>query len=502
MTLPAQAVEAAASTLVCGGCGYVVAATEPYPFRCPRASGGDDVDHVLHRVLGESALAVSQLLRIFGSSEPRPFVKFRKLLHFYLTPRSLGLSDAAYVRLVKELDAAVEGIEGRGLRETPYRRQGALGRELGLDNLWVKDETRNVGGSHKARHLVGVMLWLQAMERLFPDSRVRSTAPLAIASCGNAALGAAVVARAAGRELDVFIPDKAHPVVVRWLAEHGARLTICERRGSEKGDPSYHRFHEAIERGALPFSVQGPENGLTIEGGKTLAWEMVATHLAEGWAPDRLFLQVGGGALATAVIEGLREVRDLGLIASLPRIHAVQTDSVSPLVRCYERVVARIVERYRRERGADVRVPEDQDELAQWICSEVAPSLIGDELNYATTHRSLFMWPWEEPRPSFADGILDDETYDWTVVVLGMLETGGYPVVISEDRVRRVYRMARRLTDIRVGPTGAAGLAGCHKLARARRIDPSERVSVLFTGVKRWRRAVLGRPLIPSSVSD
>ena len=219
--------------------------------------------------------------------------------------------------------------------------------------------------------------------------------------------------------------------------------------------------------------------------------------MEQGWSADRLFLQVGGGALATAVIEGLREVRDLGLIRSLPRIHAVQTRGVSPLARCYERVVERIIERYRAEKGSDVQVPERPGERADWIRSEVAPGMIGTELNYAMRHRSRFMWPWEEPSRSFADGILDDETYDWTQVVLGMLETGGYPVVISEDRVRRVYRMARNLTNIRVGPTGAAGLAGCHTLARAHRIGPDERVSVLFTGIKRWERTVLGRPMIP-----
>lgn len=502
MSLAARAPQQRASTLVCIGCGYVASPEEINRFRCPRAASGDDVDHVLHRVLEPTAFSLRKLRRIFGSTEKHPLIKYRQLLHSYIAVTSLGMSDRRYRKLVLDLDARVREIDGRGLHETPYRRQRALGRELGLENLWVKDETRGVAGSHKARHLMGVMVWLQAMQRLFPESEVLSSAPLAIASCGNAALGAAVVARAAERELKVFIPDMAHPVVVRALVEHGADLTICERTGRGTGDPSYRRFLEAVDAGAIPFSVQGPQNGLTIDSGKTLAWEMVATELARGRSSDRLFLQVGGGALATAVIEGLREVRDLGLIRSLPRIHAVQTRGVSPLARCYERVVARIIDRYRAETDADAKVPERPVERADWIRSEVAPAILGSELNYATHHRSSFMWPWEEPKRSFADGILDDETYDWTVVVLGMLETGGFPVVISEDRVRKVYRMARRLTDIRVGPTGAAGLAGCHALARARRIGADEHVSVLFTGVKRWERTVLGRPLVPGRAAS
>ena len=44
-----------ASSIVCGGCGSVIDASEPYPFRCPRS--GDDGDHVLRRVLDVSRLA-------------------------------------------------------------------------------------------------------------------------------------------------------------------------------------------------------------------------------------------------------------------------------------------------------------------------------------------------------------------------------------------------------------------------------------------------------------
>ena len=70
--------------------------------------------------------------------------------------------------------------------------------------MWVKDETGNVAGSHKARHLFGILLELRVAEALGHGD---PASPLAIASCGNAAYAAAVVARAAGRELRVFVPD-------------------------------------------------------------------------------------------------------------------------------------------------------------------------------------------------------------------------------------------------------------------------------------------------------
>jgi hypothetical protein len=83
------------------------------------------------------------------------------------------------------------------------------------------------------------------------------------------------------------------------------------------------------------------------------------------------------------------------------------------------------------------------------------------------------MWPWEEPRPSVATGILDDETYDWVAVVRGMLKTGGFPIVVGEEELID----ARRRAGDRVSATGAAGLAGLLQLERV-----GESQLVLFTG--------------------
>ena len=48
----------------------------------------------------------------------------------------------------------------------------------------------------------------------------------------------------------------------------------------------------------------------------------------------------------------------------------------------------------------------------------------------------------EAPR-SIAHGILDDETYDWVAVVEGMLKTGGWPLVVDEDRLVDANAFAR-----------------------------------------------------------
>ncbi len=108
-----------------------------------------------------------------------------------------------------------------------------------------------------------------------------------------------------------------------------------------------------------------------------------------------------------------------------------------------------------------------------------------DALRYAAAHRSAFMWPWEEAPRSIAEGILDDETYDWVAVLRGMAATGGTTVVADEETPREANRVAREATGVAVSHTGSAGLAGLLHLRREGGIATGARVGVLFSGVQR-----------------
>ncbi|MCA9674251.1 MAG: hypothetical protein KC464_04335, partial [Myxococcales bacterium] len=173
-------------SLVCTGCGFVAAADQPLPFRCPIA-GRDGRDHVLARPGPPPDAAVP------ADGDVQPFVRYRALSHAWAVARRRGLSDDAFVALVRDLDAAVAAVagEGRGLTITPYRAAPALGAALGLTGdragLWIKDETGNVAGSHKARHLFGLAIYLAVAERTGLIDAATAARPLAIASCGNAA---------------------------------------------------------------------------------------------------------------------------------------------------------------------------------------------------------------------------------------------------------------------------------------------------------------------------
>ena len=421
----------------CGVCAATVDVAAPLPWRCPNAVGGDR-HHVLQ--------IVRRMAPLRPTDDRNPFVSYDGELAWAAFAEANGMTADARTALVRELDDAVREVDGTGFGVTPFARSAALSDALAFTpdgGVWVKDETRNVAGSHKARHLFTALLHLRTAELLglapWPGSSSSGRPPLAIASCGNAALAAATLARAAAWPIEVFVPDWADPAVIARLTELDALITTCERRADDlPGDPTVLRFRDAVDAGAVPFSVQGPENALCLDGGRTIGWEMseIPDTDVQGCAPDRVFVQVGGGAFAACVGAAFRAA------GVHPILHAVQTEGCAPLALAWERA------------GADGH-PE-----RRW---------------------AEIMTPWPGPH-SIADGILDDETYDWIGVFEAMRDCGGTPVVASEDLIVRAHELASS-TGIDVSPTGSAGLAGL--LAIRHQIDDGERVVVVFSGIAR-----------------
>jgi len=532
--------------LACAACGWTPGPLEidPYPFRCPNA-GTDDGDHLVGVVMGRDVgrdFSPAVARGFSPADSPNPFIRYRTSHYSWHVARSRGLSDTDYVSIVERVDAAVARIAGCGFRITPFCRADGLSERLGFEaagGVWVKDETGNVAGSHKARHLMGVALCLEVLRHLGIDSN--AARPLAVASCGNAALAAAVVARAVDRTLLVFVPDHAPHGIVAQLEQLGANVTRCARSatrdtghttpGAEPrtsdfgprtpdsghpraaGDPSYLAFRRAVAGGALPFSCQGNENGLVIEGATTLGYEIVdqagearlkpcpaaAPHdttsgpgvasVAQGFSfasLDRVFIQVGGGALASACVQAFSACVRAGRLDAMPRVHAVQTSGGYPLKRAYDRLVDHVFARLAASSPGIRRTFATNDDRARYLLSTASPALLDEAFAHARAHRSEFMWPWETEPRSVATGILDDETYDWAVVVEGMVRSGGFPVVVDEATIEDANAVAREATGIDVDHTGSSGLAGLVALSCSlERPRPTERIAVLFTGVRR-----------------
>jgi threonine synthase len=329
------------------------------------------------------------------------------------------MTDDDYLAAVDQLTAAIEDVDKGSLRITPLVHSDEL-------DLTIKNETVNISGSHKGRHLIGTALHLEIAKRA--GQQLDSSQPLAIASCGNAALAAAVVAKASKRDLRVFVPPWADTNVVSRLKELGAQLVVCERLDEDKA------------------SCQGGDNALALLGGHNLGWELI--DQSEGF--DHLFIQVGGGALASSIMQAYSLAKMAGVIATLPRFHAVQTDNAHPLARAWHRL----------QRGTNT-------------------------LDQARRRRSEYMWPWQPAPTSVASGILDDETYDWFSIARGLSESRGSVITVSEDQLIEAQALGQSKTGIAVDATGTAGLAGLLKMRHERRIPDGETCAVLFTGAIR-----------------
>jgi len=427
----------------CAVCGTHVDIAAPLVWRCPRADDSDR-HHALQLVQGIAPLR--------GIDDVNPFIAFRPYLAWDSFAAANGMTEVARAAMIRQLDADVARVAGIGFQSTPFDRADALSQALGFTEdggIWVKDETGNVAGSHKARHLATILLHLLTAETLglSPWASAADRPRLAIASCGNAAYAAATLAAAVSWPLSVFVPPHADPVVIAALRQLEAEILECPRSPAEPaGDPCMHRFREAVAAGAIPFTVQGTENVWCLDGGRTIGWEM-ARHLEEnlvGPPLDRLFVQVGAGTLAASAINGFR------MSGVTPRLHAVQTESCAPLQRAYAKL--------------------------QTIGGARA----------AAAHWDECMWPWEHVGNSAADGILDDETYDWIPVVLALSEGRGGPIVVTEAQVRHANELGRSTTGINASHTGTAGLAGL--IAARQTIDHDERVAVIFSGVSRRER--------------
>jgi threonine synthase len=424
------------------------------------------------------------------------------IFHSLLSIHSL-IGQRRYQRILDRMTDRLQRLENTDFEVTPLAEEPALRSVLGRSGrLWVKNETGNVAGSHKGRHLMATLLYLEALRELNGGGPKKI---LAIYSCGNAALAASAVARAGGYELHAFVPEDVDASVADMLVERDAVVEKVPRSFTGEGDPCYLAFRKAInEQGWIPFACAGNDNWSNIEGGSTLGWELVMQLLDRSATIDSVVIQVGGGALARSVAQALEEAFHLGFISSLPRIHVCQPEGGFPFVRAYLLVLAEIACHsgrdfywsYDREAEPLTQLQKTLDvvrsrssqiqEIAAFVESNFDSPVVQSVLKKMAGSASHFMWAWDGPAPSsLAHGILDDVTYDWYYLLAAVLASGGRAAILDENCIRRAHDVAQRHTGISVCPTGAAGLAGLIHLQESGVIDQDESVGLFFTGFDR-----------------
>jgi threonine synthase len=203
---------------------------------------------------------------------------------------------------------------------TPLLNAKKLGGELGLRQLWIKDEAQNPTGSFKDR---GLSLAISRAKEL-------GVTKAAIPSAGNAGGSFAAYAARAGIEAHVFMPRDTPLANQIEAVQYGARLTLvdglindCSRIIAEK---------KASEDW---FDVSTLKEPYRVEGKKTMGYE-IAEQL--NWRlPDVIIYPTGGGTGLVGMWKAFAELEELSWIgAERSRMVSVQASGCAPIVKAFD----------------------------------------------------------------------------------------------------------------------------------------------------------------------
>lgn len=229
------------------------------------------------------------------------------------SPESIAVSrDFSIWRYLPLLPVADPGFGGTPLRSagwTPLYRVSRLAADLGLKNVFVKDEGRNPTASFKDR--ASAVVVARALEL--------KVETITTASTGNAGAALAGMAAAVGLPVVIFAPESAAQGKVAQLLIFGAKVLLVTG--------NYDQAFELCLQASKEFGWYCRNTGynaFTLEGKKTAAFE-ICEQL--GWrVPDWVVVSVGDGNIISGIHKGFKDLQALGWIDKLPKLLGVQAE--------------------------------------------------------------------------------------------------------------------------------------------------------------------------------
>jgi threonine synthase len=194
-----------------------------------------------------------------------------------------------------------------------------LGSQLGLPNLYLKDESLNPTGSFKAR----------GMAVAVSVARELGIQKLAVPSAGNAAGALAAYAATAGMKAAVFMPEETPQANLLECRLLGAEVVVVPGSIKDCGRVMRERLS-----GGEWFDVSTLREPYRVEGKKTMAYEIF--EQLGGRVPEAIIYPAGGGTGLIGMWKAFDEMEELGWISSRrPRMFAVQAQGCAPIVRAF-----------------------------------------------------------------------------------------------------------------------------------------------------------------------
>ena len=311
---------------------------------------------------------------------------------------------------------------GEGM--TPVYRLQRIGKDLGLPNLWIKDEGANPTGSFKSRGM-GVAL---SRAKEFGIKEV------AVPSAGNAGGALAAYAARAGMRAHVFMPTDTPRVNIGEVQAFGAEAVLVEGTISDAA-----KMMSEINKHRGWFDCSTLKEPYRLEGKKTMGYEIAEQF---GWQfPDVIIYPTGGGTGLIGMWKAFEEAEELGWITGRspvekackrPRMVVVQSSGCAPIVRAFQ-------------------------------TGQVDSTF------------------WEDAR-TVASGLRVPKAFADYMILKVLYESGGFAVAVDDGEIISDMNYLARTEGIFACPEGAATLTALRALAAKKLVRESETVLLLNTG--------------------
>ncbi len=328
-----------------------------------------------------------------------------------------------YLPLLPIPDPGGEGTPLRAAGWTPIFSLSLLAKKLGVDHLWLKDESYNPTASFKDR--ASAVVIGRACE-------IKAEV-VVTASTGNAGAALAGMAAAAGRKAVIFAPKNAPGAKVAQLLVYGAKVLLV--------DGSYDDAFDLTVKAADAFGWYCRNTGynpFTAEGKKTAAfeiwewWRALARTEEKTAAPSPLsvFVSVGDGNIISGLHKGFKDLMALGWLDVIPHLIGVQSDGSAAIANAFH----------------------------------------GGKEEILPVHAK-----------TIADSISVDLPRDGVRAVRAARETGGTYITVKDREILAAIA-ALGQAGIFAEPAGAAAYAGAVKAVREGIVHPEDPILVINTG--------------------
>jgi threonine synthase len=208
-----------------------------------------------------------------------------------------------------------------GEGDTPLLSAPQLGNELGLKNLYIKDESLNPTGTFKARGLAAAI----------SKAKELGVEKVIIPTAGNAGGAMAAYAARAGLKAHIFMPKDTPYANIEESRMAGAEVILVDGLISDAAGMAGEKA-----RAEGWFDVSTFKEPYRVEGKKVMGYELAETF---GWElPDVIVYPTGGGTGLVGMWKAFAELEELGWLKNTkrPRMVSVQADGCAPVVKAFD----------------------------------------------------------------------------------------------------------------------------------------------------------------------